>query len=377
MRHKLSFTEALLLLIGTQIGAGILGLPYIMKDSGLMGIAIVVLVGIITMITSLFILACIKEDEDTTLTDLASSRLGKWAGILTFLSIVLYGYGALIAYIASSGNILSTALRINPTIGALLFWAIMSGIVLMGLRASGKAEVLIGISLLVALGISIALVLPSVKAENLMTWDMKNLLPLIGVSMFAYASHLIVPEIKTGTDKETAKKVIIWGFFIPMVFYALFVLAFVGAFGKDVPQMAMMAISGKFGILGTLLGILVPLTAISTSFIGIAYAQMNNIKQLIGNKLLAWLLVVVPPIFIYLMGLRSFTGALSVAGSYGGLIFAGIIPVLLYIKASERTSYRHLAYSLLSLFALVFIANLMLQHVEGHRPSFFYNRYTI
>ena len=360
MRHKLSFTEALLLLIGTQIGAGILGLPYIMKDSGLMGIAIVVAMGIITMITALFILACIKEDEDTTLTDLASSRLGKWAGILTFLSIVLYGYGALIAYIAGSGDILSTALRINPTIGALLFWVIMSGIVFMGLRASGKAEVLIGISLLVALGISIALVLPSVKAENLMTWDMRNLLPLIGVSMFAYASHLIVPEIKTGTDKEMAKKVIIWGFFIPMVFYALFVLAFVGAFGKDVPQMAMMAISGKFGMLGTLLGILVPLTAISTSFIGIAYAQMNNIKQLIGNKLLAWLLVVVPPIFIYLMGLRSFTGALSVAGSYGGLIFAGIIPVLLYIKASERTSYRHLAYSLLSLFALVFIANLML-----------------
>ncbi len=360
MTHKLSFTEALLLLIGTQIGAGILGLPYIMKDSGLMGIAIVVLMGIITMITALFILSCIKDDEDTTLTELASSCLGNWAGIITFLSIVLYGYGALIAYIAGSGDILSSALHITPTTGALLFWAIMSGIVFMGLKASGKAEVFIGISLLVALGISIILVLPSVKAENLMTWNLKDLLPLIGVSMFAYASHLIVPEIKTGTDKETAKKVIIWGFIIPMVFYALFVLAFVGAFGKDVPQMAMMAISGKFGILGTLLGILVPLTAISTSFIGIAYAQMNNIENLIGNKFVAWLLVVVPPILIYLMGLKSFTGALSIAGSYGGLIFAGVIPVLLYIKSNKTSPYRHLAYSLLSLFAIVFIANIVL-----------------
>jgi len=333
---KLTLAEASAILIGTQIGAGVLGLPYALRNAGFAGIAIIIAVGILTLLTALFVLE-LAVQRGGTLTSLARETLGRAGGWLMLASISVLSYGALIAYIAGSGDILSSLLGINKSISAVIFWMIMSGIVLMGLKASGEAELMLNFLLLGALAVAVALMLPKVDVENLATVDTPALVSGIGVAIFAYVSHMVVPEMYKGLGSaEKTKKAVLIGYLVPMAFYSLFVLAFVGALGGGTPQLATAALEDYYGGLGKVLGLILPLAAISTSYIGVGFAQMDNLREAFKlDKRSAWLLTVVPPLLIYFAGLKSFVSALWLAGTFGGLLYAGILPVAMYVKTRK------------------------------------------
>ncbi|ADT83430.1 aromatic amino acid transport family protein [Thermococcus barophilus] len=354
---KLSLAEASAILIGTQIGAGVLGLPYALKDTGLLGIIIVIATGLLTLLTALFVLD-LAAHSDGTLSKIAEAYLGKIGGYLMFLSISVLSYGALIAYIAGSGDILSSLFGINEKTGALIFWFVMSLIVFLGLKASGEAELLLNFLLLGALTLAIALVMPKADVSNLTKIDYSAITKGIGVAVFAYVSHMVVPEMLKGLGdvKKTTKAVLI-GYLVPMVFYAFFVLAFVGTFGSKTPELATSALEQLYGRLGSVLGLILPLAAISTSYIGIGLAQMDNMKEIFGIKRShAWLLTVIPPLLVYFAGLNSFVNALWMAGTFGGLLYAGILPTVMYIKAKKIHRKLHLPipHSFVYLSGLVF-----------------------
>ena len=363
---KLSLAEASAILIGTQIGAGVLGLPYALKDTGLLGIIIVIATGLLTLLTALFVLD-LAAYTNGTLSRIAEVYLGKTGGYLMFLSISVLSYGALIAYIAGSGDILSSLIGVSEKAGALIFWFVMSLIVFLGLKASGKAELLLNFLLLGALTLAIALVIPRVNVSNLTSIDYSAITKGIGVAVFAYVSHMVVPEMLKGLgDVRKTTKAVLIGYLVPMVFYAFFVLAFVGAFGPETPELATSALRQLYGGLGKVLGLILPLAAISTSYIGIGLAQMGNMKELFKiKKPHAWLLTVLPPLFIYLAGLNSFVNALWMAGTFGGLLYAGILPAVMYIRAKKIHKKLHLpiphgfAYLSGLLFFLVFIYSIL------------------
>ncbi|ANF23329.1 amino acid permease [Thermococcus piezophilus] len=333
---KLTLAEASAILIGTQIGAGVLGLPYALKDVGFAGIAIIAAVGVLTLLTALLVLEMAVQ-RGGTLTSLARETLGKAGGWLMLASMSVLSYGALIAYISGSGDILSSLFGINKTICAVAFWLVMSAIVLMGLKASGEAELMLNFLLLGALALAVILMLPKVNVENMATVDVSAAVAGIGVAIFAYVSHMVVPEMYKGLGSaEETKKAVLVGYLVPMAFYALFVLAFVGALGGNTPQLATSALEDYYGSLGKVLGLILPLAAISTSYIGIGFAQMDNLREAFKlDKRSAWLLTVVPPLLIYFAGLKSFVSALWLAGTFGGLLYAGILPVGMYLKTGK------------------------------------------
>ncbi|WP_293253103.1 aromatic amino acid transport family protein [Palaeococcus sp. (in: euryarchaeotes)] len=343
--RKLTLAEASAILVGTQIGAGVLGLPYALKDEGvLLGVLIVIITGLLTLLTALFVLEVAAQSGGGSLSKLAEKHLGKAGGILMFLSISVLAYGALIAYIAGSADILSSLFGLNPKIGALLFWLLMSTVILMGLKASGEAELLLNFILLGALAFSIILMMPKVNVSNLSYLNSSAITRSIGVAVFAYVSHMVVPEMLRGLEdiKKTTRALFI-GYILPMMFYAFFVFAFVGALGLDTPELATSALERFYGGLGRMLGLLLPLAAICTSYIGIGLSQMDNIKEVFRiDKGKAWLLTVVPPLLFYFLGMESFVSALWVAGTFGGLLYAGILPTLMYLKIKRTCEELHL-----------------------------------
>jgi len=343
--RKLTLAEASAILVGTQIGAGVLGLPYALKDEGvLLGVLIVIITGLLTLLTALFVLEVAAQSGGGSLSKLAEKHLGKAGGILMFLSISVLAYGALIAYIAGSADILSSLFGLNPKIGALLFWLLMSTVILMGLKASGEAELLLNFILLGALAFSIILMMPKVNVSNLSYLNSSAITRSIGVAVFAYVSHMVVPEMLKGLEdiKKTTRALFI-GYILPMMFYAFFVFAFVGALGLDTPELATSALERFYGGLGRMLGLLLPLAAICTSYIGIGLSQMDNIKEVFRiDKGKAWLLTVIPPLLFYFLGMESFVSALWIAGTFGGLLYAGVLPTLMYLKIKRTCEELHL-----------------------------------
>ena len=53
---RLTLPEASAILIGTQIGAGVLGLPYALREAGpILGVIVIILTGLLTLLTALFV----------------------------------------------------------------------------------------------------------------------------------------------------------------------------------------------------------------------------------------------------------------------------------------------------------------------------------
>lgn len=87
----------------------------------------------------------------------------------------------------------------------------------------------------------------------------------------------------------------VWAFIIPTVIYAIFMATFLLVFGRDTPQMATQGLELLYGKLGWLIGNLIPLLAITTSYIGIALAQQSNNEEFVKLKRpVAWALTVIP-----------------------------------------------------------------------------------
>ncbi len=336
MSKKLSTLEALAILIGTQIGAGILGLPYALKDLGFWSVPVVVAIGFLTLITAMVVLE-LSSAYEGNLSEITRKVLGNLGGVVMFLSVSILIYGAMIAYVASSGELINDLFGIPKSVGSIIFWLVLSYVIFTGIKLSGEVELGLNFVLLAAMVIAIFMVAPKVSLDNLSHFNPKAIIPSVGVVAFAFVSHMLVPEIRRGLNDEIkTRRVVVWGFVVPMIFYSSFVFFFLGAFGNDVPEIVTTVLSEK-GLFGEIIGVILPLAAIATSYIGVGYAQMRGFEGYFKtNRFLSWILTTLPPLLIYFLGLKSFVKALWLGGTFGGIIYAGLLPVVMYFKACSR-----------------------------------------
>jgi len=333
-KHRISPVEGLAILIGTLVGAGVLGLPYAASKVGLIpAIFILFAVMLFMLFTAFIILKLSAEMSGAQMSTIAHSCLGKAGGWIMYISIMIMGFGAFLAYISGMGSIFTNLFGVNETIGALLFWVFASAVIYFGLEASGKTELIMNLILLVLfIGVT-GILLPHVKAENALYTDLTGVFSMMGVVIFAFGFHTVIPDVYRGIgDYKKTKKIIILAFFIPTVVYAVFMIVFLMVFGKDTPQIATQGLEAIYNEMGNILGNALPLIAITTSYIGLGLAQQSNSKEFLNlKKPLAWILTVGPPVIVYVAGVKNFADVLSFAGNTGNMIAFIILPLLIWI----------------------------------------------
>ena len=333
--------EGLAILIGTQVGAGILGLPYAASRVGMVP-ALFILLGVmfLLMSTALIILKLSAEMRGAQMSTMAQKLLGNAGGWIMYLSILIMGFGAMLAYIAGMGSVFSSLLGVNETIGAVIFWLLASAVIYLGLEASGKTELIMSFLMLVLfIGITASL-FPYAKPENAMYAELGGILSMTGVAIFALGCHTIIPDIYRGIgDYKKTRNVVILAFLIPTIIYAIFMISFLLVFGRNTPQIATQGLEILYGRLGKIVGNIIPLLAITTSYIGIGLAQQSNSKEFLKlKKSIAWSLTTIPPIVVYLAGIKNFADVLAFAGDTGDMMAFIILPlVMLVIKKYRET----------------------------------------
>ena len=102
-------SEAVFIITGMTIGAGILGLPYVIARSGLaVGLVLVVLWGLVMLLLNLMLgEIAVRTEGNFQLPGFAGKYLGQWAKNLMSVIIVFSGFGALLAYIIGEGQTLA------------------------------------------------------------------------------------------------------------------------------------------------------------------------------------------------------------------------------------------------------------------------------
>ena len=139
---KLTLYEAVAIIVGANVGSGILGLAY---SSRLAGWPILVLwlavAGLFTTFSMLYVAeSALRTKKPLQLPGLAEKYVGKVGSVLIFISVCANSIGCMVAYTTGSGNILCTLLGLPNWAGSLLFTVPCVLVVWFGLKATGLWE---------------------------------------------------------------------------------------------------------------------------------------------------------------------------------------------------------------------------------------------
>ena len=344
-RNKLLI--AITTLIGTIVGAGILGIPYVIAKAGfLYGSAIIILMGLAFVFLNLFAgEVVLRTKKQYQLTGYAEKYLGKWGKRIMTLSMVIVIYGALTAYLIGEGATLYAIFKIgSPLIFSLIFFAITFLIIYQGIKATGKAElILISLLFLVVLFIGI-LSWNQIDTSNFSSFNPAYFFLPYGVILFAFMASPAIPEMQEelGKEKKKMKKAIIIGSIVPLVLYFFFALFIVGIVGlgnfeqlepnQRIATIALQIYSQPIlGLFANLLAILAMFTSFLT--LGIALVDVYRYDYKISRPI-ALLLTFSLPLIIVLFNLTTFIAVIGITGAIAGGL-DGIMITLMYWKAKS------------------------------------------
>lgn len=348
-------------LTGTIIGAGFLGIPYVVAKSGfLIGLVEIILIGIILLICKLYLGEILLRTSKThQLPGLAKIYLGKWGYRIMFFSMFFGIYSALIAYLIGEGESLSyffTSSLNYAIYFALGFWFLLSIFIYEGIRALKKGETIGIIFVFSILFLILILFSSKIKTESFLTYNLENAFLPVGVIMFALLGFSALPEVlrELKRNEKLMKKTILIGTTLPIIVYCLFTAVVVGAF-TDIPEIATFALGKMFVLLG--------IFTMFTAFFALSMAMRDIYRfDLNYSKFKSWFLScfvsLVLFLVVYLFKLFSFIEILSI----GGVVCGGIngILILLMVKKARKLGKRKPEYKVKLPSWLIFILILFL-----------------
>ncbi|MBI2064192.1 MAG: hypothetical protein HYT66_00560 [Candidatus Yanofskybacteria bacterium] len=344
LKSKRGFYYAVAALAGTMVGVGVFGIPFSFAKSGFwVGAGSLVAIGLITMLLDLMYGEVILRTQKThQITGYTEIYLGSAFKKVIFFSLALTFYSALLIYTILSGeflnNIFSSVTYISPTAYSLLFFFVMSFLVLAGIKRVSWLELVLAILFSLVIVAILAVGWPKIDLVNFSGVQPEFWFLPYGILLFAFAGFAAVPIQREllGNREEMLKKAIISAVVFVGILYFIFAFTVVGISGDiTTPD----AISGLYEFLGgtiVFLGSLFGILAVSTSFLmlGSAFLETFHLDYGISRKL-AWLLTIVPPFVLFLGGLRTFIDIMSLSGSVA-IGLEGIILILIYVKARSK-----------------------------------------
>lgn len=338
---KSDFLASISILIGTCIGAGIFGLPYVISKVGLVvGFFYIAILGMIMTATCLaYGEVVLRTPGKHQFPQYAFIYLGSWAKKIAFTSMAIGFYGALIAYTMMVGNFLF--LMLNPFLGGklciyqLIYFVFVAIALFLGLGMIKKLEKILIFVVLCLISLLIIFGLPNIKIENLTGFQWPYLFLPYGVILFAITGMSAVPDMKTilADKKKKLKKAIIIGNVIPIAIYLIVCLIIVGLSGTATTESAIVNLKDSLGNVAFFIGAIFGCLTMTTSFLSLGLV-LKEVYQFDFHlsKNLSWALVVFPPIIIVLLNFLSFIEVLGMAGAIiCGL--DGILTMAIYKKA--------------------------------------------
>lgn len=340
----MNLLKGVTILVGCVIGAGILGVPYAVYQAGFFtGMLVLLILGIAVLMINLSLgEIALRTKETHQLPGYANIYLGKRAKKIMLIAMSIGIYGALTAYLVGEGQVLSALFGVTAQTGTLIFFIVGGALIYTGLKAIDKAEGWLVFLLVIITLIVFIFSLTKIQPGEFSDFSIEKIFIPYGVILFALNGMVAIPEMKEELieKKHLLKKAIIFGTMIPVVIYALFVIAVMGSSGGQFPEGSTMAnevIRESIGGIAATAFDIFTFLAMASSFLVLGLALNWLFTYDVGlDKRLSWFAALLPPFLIALLDIASFAAILSFVGSFCVGIQA-ILVVFMHRKAKEKT----------------------------------------
>ena len=336
----LQFSEATATMIGTVIGAGILGIPFAVVKVGFVPGLFMMLVLAVAMIVLelMFVEVSLRTKKDHEIPGYGGLYLGLHAQMVALFAGVIGGYGTLLAYMIAQGDILQALLGGSATVWSLLFYLMGSYIVYRGLGAIRVIELIMTLGIFTIMFLIGLTAHPHIDSLNLAYTDLSQLIVPYGVLIFALSGITAIPQVRkqmVGSEKKLPHVVIVANILV-VAMYILFMWLTLGVTGASTTEVATIGLGQRIGPSMLLMGNILAFFTITTSFVTVGL----SIRRLFHydynfSRFKAWVSTIMIPLVFFLFGARSF---IQVVGIVGGVIMGtqSIIIILAFWKAQKN-----------------------------------------
>ena len=365
--------HAAALVFGTIVGAGVLGLPYALAQTGpLAGIAVLVVAGAMLTLLMLFLgEVSLRTGEKHQLTGYAKQHLGNTAKHILALALVVNIYGAMLAYTIGQGEVIESVFGGNAVLWSGLFFGVGGVVIALGINVIKYVEAWLTIIILALLSVVMVLAAPSIEVSNLSIGQVNasNLLVVYGIALFACFGLTAVPQARDvlfTAPKRQLRTALVLGGVLPVGIYAVFATVVIGVTGAETTGVATIGLGEVAGPHILVLGSVFAFFAMATSFLALGLALRNVFHRDYGFSVgSASLITLTVPAILFAFGVRDFISVLSIVGAFA-LGVVGVVGTLTYLASrrtmtrSEQTLVPHVAGQILGvLLILMFLASVL------------------
>jgi tyrosine-specific transport protein len=365
MTKQPSILGGALLVVGSCVGAGMLGLPIM---TGLCGfypsLILFILAGVFMTLTALLLVEVQQQfDHPVNLGTMCGFSLGKAGRFLCAAIYLFLFYSLLVAYTALAGHhtsmILNQLFKVNvPSWGGSLFFVTLFGsIVYHGTRPVDLTNRFFMVFKILSF---VALIYFASQHLDTSLYDRVQWSYFVGaipIMIIAFGFHNMVPSLVQYYDNQTKKilMAIIFGALFTFSINLIWQIISLGTIpmfgvgglqdsfekGVDAAQsMAIVLSLPSIQIFSNLLAFF----AIMTSFVAQALSLVHFLQDIMkvkgsnGKESLAFVLIaLLPPLTIAVLGPNVFFSALNFAGGICAVALFGIAPVLMcWVKRYRR-----------------------------------------
>lgn len=373
-----NYIYAISTLIGTAVGVGVFGLPYVVAKAGFVPalILLIVLGATMTLLALMYGEITLRTTNKGRLVGYCEKYMGKNGKRVATLITLFSLYASTLAYMIVGGIFLNALFSGyfggNEFIYGLAMFALISIGIYINLKAVSAIELLMVIFLLVAMFGIFAKGIVFIDPDNLLTNNVSQFFLPFGVILFSVSFISAVPELEHIMKKRQKKiksAIVVSGIAI-VIIYALFMAVVVGITGSDTSAETFSGLSQFMGNGVITLGLIFGVFAVATSYLIIGI----NLKEIFWydfhlSKNRSWALACFVPVLIFILGLRDFIAVINFTGGVAGG-FIGILIIIIFYKA-KKTGDLKPAYEISvpkvvsALMVLIFVLGIVYQMVYG------------
>lgn len=343
-----------LLIGGSCVGAGMLGLPIVTGLCGFYPSLIILILAWAFMTSTALLMVEVQSwfTRDVNIISMVGHSLGKWGKQLSWLLYLFLFYSLLVAYQAGIGiDVASIAAqifsyRIPPWVGTFFFILLFGCVLYSGTRTvdfinrflmTGKILTYLGIVI-----VGLKHVTPSLLART----DIHTLFFSLPILVISFGFHNMIPTIASYMkgDLKRTRTVIILGSLFALIVYILWDLIVLGIVPVEGDYGLIASLrSGKdasvsiAGILGTSwvtrfaqgLAFFSLLTSLLLQSLALVHFLADGFQTKYKEPLSLMLLVLIPPFLLSILKPDIFFKALDFAGGICAVILFGLIPAIM------------------------------------------------
>ncbi len=359
---QLKMLKGLGLLVGMVIGAGMFALPYAVTRAGLLWSTLHFVLAII-LVTSIHLIygkILSRSRIRHRLPGYVRVYVGEGAYRVTLVTRLFAYFGYLLAYGVLGGFFLEHFISgSSPAVLSIIFFFCMAPFMFMKLSGIGSINLFLSAPLVVFVGILFFAFLPQIRYEpSLLLGNSVDWFFPYGIFLFAFSGASVIPELVDlfGSKSERRfRTTVLIGTLIVSIVYLLFIATVLGVARGGISEDGLSPIR-EFGGQGLyLLGSLIGLLAVITSYIALGIELRFTFQYDLGfSKKIAGIIVAFVPLALYLFGINNFLLILGLTGAVG----VGVegIAILFLARRVLGTSR-----GFVSVFTLAFLLGAMLE----------------